>query len=81
MNAMRMFVIENKMMTRESAMLLLPSLANAARKAVEAASSAMPRPLSRMPNALPCSVLGAQFRVALIIAPQNVKEQVIPQKP
>ena len=74
-------MIEKRRITRESPIFPLPKLANTASKTVELTPSAIPLPLSSMPNALPCSVPGAQFRVALIMAPQKVREQVIPQNP
>ena len=74
-------MIEKIRITRERASRPLPSPANTASKAEEAASSATPRPLSNMPNARPCSLGGAHSLVALIKAPQKVRVQLTPQKP
>jgi hypothetical protein len=68
------------MMTRERPWLPPPSLAKTAKKIVEVAISAIPRTVSRIPKALPCSTLGAQFLVALIIDAQKVRPVVMPQK-
>jgi hypothetical protein len=77
----RKFTAEKRTITRERARSPLPSRAKTARRIVELTTSAIPRPPSRMPKALPCSAAGAQFLVALIIDAQNVSVMLTPQNP